>query len=210
MQFQIPQFIDVENKIVGPLSLRQFLYLAGAGAISFMLFFVLQMWLWFLVTVFLTIIALALALIKYNGQPLPKILWLALGFLWKPRLYLWQREIEEKIVKIPQMPKFSSLPKTPQRISMPYSPINQPTPTLKEKWDSTESVISKREKLKTFFSEMPNVKKLWQDLLTTKNPVPQREKTAKTPFWGKKPTERFQVFRKITGEKDIARRIDYR
>lgn len=184
MNFQVPQFIDVENKIVGPLSLRQFLYLAGAGAISFMLFFVLQMWLWFLITVFLTVVALALALIKYNGQPLPKILWLALGFLWKPRLYLWQREIEEKIIKIPQMPKF-------------------PRP-------STESVISKRENLKTFFSEMPNVKKLWQDLLTTKNPVPQREKTGRTPFWGKKPTERFQVFRKLTGEKDVARRIDYR
>ena len=39
MQFQVPQFIDVENKIIGPLSLRQFLYLAGAGLISFMLFF---------------------------------------------------------------------------------------------------------------------------------------------------------------------------
>ncbi|MEE8131703.1 MAG: PrgI family protein [Candidatus Paceibacterota bacterium] len=181
MQFQIPQFIDIENKIVGPLTLRQFLYLAGAGLISFMLFFILQMWLWFLITVFLAVIALALALIKYNGQPLPKIVWLAMGFLWRPRLYLWQREIEEKVIEIPQLPK---LP--------------------------TEAVIPKRERLKKLVSEMPSVKKLWQDLLTTKNPVPKREKTIRTPFWGKKPKEKFQLFRKITGEKEIAKRVDYR
>ncbi|HDH31294.1 MAG TPA: PrgI family protein [Candidatus Wolfebacteria bacterium] len=176
MQFQVPQFIDVENKIIGPLSLRQFLYLAGAGLISFMLFFIIQMWLWFLISVFLTIIALALALIKYNGKPLPEILWLAMGFIWRPRLYLWQREVEEKFIEIP----------------------------------TTEAVISKREKLEKFFSETPNIKKLWQNLLTTKNPVPKREKTIRTPFWGKKPKEKFQLFRKITGEKEIAKRVDYR
>lgn len=179
MQFQIPQFIDVENKIVGPLTLRQFLYLAAAGLLSFMLFFALQMWLWFLITVFLAVIALALAFIKYNGQPLPKILWLALGFTWRPRLYLWQREVIEREIKIPHLP-------------------------------AAETVISKRERLKKFFSEAPNVKKLWQKMLTTKNPVPQREKAGKTPYWGRMPKEKFQLFRKLTGEREIARRVDYR
>lgn len=176
MNFQVPQFIDIENKIVGPLTLRQFLYLAGAGLISFMLFFVFPMGLWLLITVFLGVIALALAFIKYNSQPLPKILWLALGFTWKPRLYLWQRELTQKEIKIPQM----------------------------------ESAISQRERLKKFVSEMPSVKKLWQELLTTKNPVPQREKAVRTPFWGKQPKEKFQLFRKLTGEKEMARRVDYR
>jgi hypothetical protein len=31
MRFQVPQFTDVEDKIVGPLTLKQFVYLAGAG-----------------------------------------------------------------------------------------------------------------------------------------------------------------------------------
>lgn len=171
MNFQVPQFIDVENKIVGPLTLRQFLYLAGAGLLSFMFFFVFPMWLWLLTTVFLGVIALALAFIKYNSQPLPKILWLALGFAWKPRLYLWQREVIQKEIKIPRV----------------------------------ESVISQRERLKKFVSEMPSVKKLWQDMLTTKNPVPQRERVI-----GKTPKERFQLFRKLTGEKELAKRVDYR
>ena len=90
MQFQIPQFIEVENKIVGPLTLRQFLYLAGAGAFSFIFYFVLEIWLWLLITAIMGAIAISLAFIKYNGQPLPRIAWMAFSFFWKPKFYLWQ------------------------------------------------------------------------------------------------------------------------
>ncbi|MDP3015148.1 MAG: PrgI family protein [bacterium] len=163
MQFQTPQFIDVENKIVGPLSLRQFFYLAAAGAFSFIFYFVLQTWLWFMLTAILGAIAVSLAFIKYNGQPLPRIIFAAFVFFWKPKLYLWQRVAEEKTV----------------------------------------SIEIRRKNLQDFF----NVKKLWQDLMTTKNPIPKREKTL---YWGKKSKEKFQMFRKLTGEKEIARRVDYR
>ena len=174
-QFQIPQFIEVENKIVGPLTLRQFLYLAGAGAFGFIFYFFLATWLWLLITAILGAIAIALAFIKYNGQPLPKIAWVAFGFLWKPRVYLWQRKKEEKVVSIPEI-----------------------------------SVEEKRKSLGRFFSEMPNVKKLWQDLMTTKTPIPKREKGLRTAYWGKQPKEKYQIFRKLTGEKEMARRIDYK
>ncbi len=170
MQFQIPQFIEVESKIVGPLTLKQFLYLAGAGGLSFMFYLVSELWLWLLVTAILGAIAVSLAFIKYNGQPLPRIILAAFGFFWRPRFYLWQRVAEEKFI-----------------------PIEEERKTLRQ-----------------FFSEMPSVKKLWQDLMTTKTPIPKREKGLRTPYWGKQPKERFQMFRKITGEREIARRIDYR
>ena len=163
MQFQTPQFIDVENKIVGPLSLRQFLYLAAAGAFSFIFYFILATWLWFMLTAILGAMSISLAFIKYNGQPLPRIILAAFGFFWKPKLYLWQRVAEEKTV----------------------------------------SIEIRRKNLQDFF----NVKKLWQDLMTTKNPIPKREKTL---YWGKKSKEVFQAFRKLTGEKEITRRVDYR
>lgn len=166
MQFQTPQFIDVENKIVGPLTLRQFFYLAGAGAFSFIFYFILATWLWFMITAILGAIAVALAFIKYNGQPLPRIVFAAFGFFWRPKLYLWRRTAEEKTV----------------------------------------SIEMRRKNLGDFFS----VKKLWQDLTTTKNPIPKREKTLTSPYWGKKPKEKFQAFRKLTGEREVARRVDYR
>ena len=35
MHFQTPQFIEIEDKIFGPLTLKQFIYLAGAAGLSF-------------------------------------------------------------------------------------------------------------------------------------------------------------------------------
>lgn len=170
MQFQIPQFIEVEDKIVGPLTLKQFLYLAGAAAVSFILFFLLQFWLWLIITVIVGSIGVAFAFIKYNSQPLPKIFLQFFLYFWRPRLYLWQRELREKTFEV----------------GMPERP--------------TRGILS----------GMPSVKKLWQEMLTTKTPIPKREKKLGVPLAGKKAKEQFQLFRKISGEKEIARRIDYR
>lgn len=96
MQFQIPQFIETEDKIVGPLTLKQLLYLAGAGILSFVTYFIFTFWLWAIITVISAAIGISLAFVKYNGQPLVKVAVSALGFLWKPRLFLWKREIKDK------------------------------------------------------------------------------------------------------------------
>ncbi len=170
MQFQIPQFIEIEDKIVGPLTLRQFLYLAGAAAVSFVFFFLLQFWLWLMITVVLGSIGVAFAFIKYHSQPLPKIALQFFFYLWRPRLYLWQREKKEKTFEV-------KMPEAPSR---------------------------------GILEGMPSVRKLWQDMMTTKTPIPKREKSLKAPILGKSIKEKFQLFRKMTGEKEIARRIDYR
>ncbi len=168
MHFQIPQFIEIENKIVGPLTLKQLLYLGVAAAISFALHFALAFWLWIMITAILVSISLALAFVKYNGQPLPKIAVHAFGFFWRPKFYLWQKTVK------------------------------------------SQQFEAKRETLKDFFAGAPSVKKLWQDLMTTKNPIPKREKEIAFNYSGKNSKEKFQVFRKLTGEKEAARRIDYR
>ena len=173
MQFQIPQFIEVENKIVGPLTLKQFLYLAAAGGLSFLFFFIFSMWLWLFITMIMAVVAFAFAFIKYNGQSLVKIVFNAFGFFWKPRLYLWQREIEEKIIEVPDF-----------------------------------SVETKRKNLREYFSGMPSVKRLLVDLMTSKNPIPKREKGLS--HWGITAKERLSAFRKLTGEKEITKRVDYR
>lgn len=173
MQFQIPQFIEVEAKIVGPLTLKQFMYLAGAGGVSFAAFFIFQAWLWILITMFVAVIGIALAFIRYNGQPLPKIILYAFGFFWKPRLYIWQRMPEMKALEIPEY-----------------------------------NIEEKRKSLKEYFTQMPSVKKLWTDLMTSKGPITKREKGV--PSLVKPSKEKIAVFRKITGEKEIAHRVDFK
>ncbi len=99
MQFQVPQFIETEDKIVGPLSLRQFLYLVGAAGLSVILFFTVQLWLWAIISIPIAALGIGIAFIKINGQPLPKLLISALSYFWRPTTYVWQ----------PHQPK---LPKT--------------------------------------------------------------------------------------------------
>jgi len=91
MQFQVPQFIEIEDKIFGPFSLRQFLYVVGAGGFSFILFFALEVWLWILTTFALLLIAAAFAFIRYNGRSFAVLLGALFKYLWLPRFYLWQR-----------------------------------------------------------------------------------------------------------------------
>ncbi len=164
MQFQVPQFIETEDKIIGPLTLKQFLYLAAAGGISFACFFFLKTWLWLIITLLVGVGGAALAFININGRPLPKILIAALGFYWKPRLFLWQR--------------------------------TEKAPTLAE--DEVE--IQEEPK-----SLLGNLK---QQITTSRAPIPKREKISQKPILGGE--GRFETLRKITGEKEKARRVDYR
>jgi hypothetical protein len=175
MQFQIPQFIETESKIVGPLSLKQFFFIAAGGGIIFILFFFLATWLWIIMAFLIGSASVALAFIKYNGRPLYQVAWTAVGFFWKPRMYLWQRQPKERDIVLPSV-----------------------------------SAETERKNLEKFFSGVPSVKKLWHDLMTTKQPIPKREKEIKPAGQEKKPKEKLELFRKITGEKEVARRVDYR
>lgn len=97
MQFQVPQFIETEDKIVGPLTLKQFLYVAAAAVVAFLLFFILELWLWIIFAAIFGLIASLFAFVKINGRPLEKIFFNAFEYYWKPRLYLWRRKrIEAK------------------------------------------------------------------------------------------------------------------
>ena len=82
MQFQVPQFIETEDKIIGPFSLRQFLYVGIAGAFSMMLYFTVNTWLWAFLSVFLVGLSIAFATIKMNGRQLPLLLFSPLSFLF--------------------------------------------------------------------------------------------------------------------------------
>lgn len=92
MQFQVPQFIETEDKIVGPLTLRQFMYIGAAGLVSIILYFTVVSWLWLFLTIILLGIAVGIAFIKIGGRPLGDVALSAFGFYWKPQTYIWKSE----------------------------------------------------------------------------------------------------------------------
>lgn len=99
MRFQVPQFIEIEDKIFGPLTLKQFIYLAGGGGISFVIYSIIP---YFIVAVFFIIpvmlFSVALAFYKINGKPFIFIVESAFKYTLSNKLYLWQKR-EKKITK---------------------------------------------------------------------------------------------------------------
>lgn len=99
MKFQVPQFIDIEDKIFGPLTLKQFIYLAGGGGISFVIYSIipyLYVAIFFIMPVM--IFSVALAFYKVNGKPFIFIVESAVKYSLGNKLYLWQKR-EKPIVK---------------------------------------------------------------------------------------------------------------
>ncbi len=90
MQYQVPQFIDTEDKVVGPFSLRQFAYVGAAALVSGIAYFLLQTWLFVIIFIILVGGALALSFVKINGRPLIKVATSAFNFYWKPQVYIWK------------------------------------------------------------------------------------------------------------------------
>ncbi len=91
MRFQVPQFTEVEDKIFGPLTLKQFIYLAGGGGISFLFYVIFPLWLTVILASPIVIFVLALAFYKVNDQPFIKMVENALYYNSSTKLYLWKK-----------------------------------------------------------------------------------------------------------------------
>jgi len=96
MKFQIPQFIDVEDKIFGPLTLKQFIYVAGGASAVVICVLVFGTVLGILISAPIAILAAALAFYKINNRPFIYALESALKYFTKDKLYIWKKSEEPK------------------------------------------------------------------------------------------------------------------
>ena len=95
-QFQVPQFITIEDKVIGPFTVKQFLYVvAGVGIIGFTFYF-FKMFVVIPVAVIAGSLTAALAFLKVNEQPFPTIVKNALFYVVRPRLYVWRQQAPQK------------------------------------------------------------------------------------------------------------------
>ena len=91
MQFVVPQFIEVESKIIGPISARQFILLIISLG-SMYVWFKLLPPLLFIPAIMLTgVVGGALAFGKVNGQMMHYFLLNLIQTLRRPRLKVWKR-----------------------------------------------------------------------------------------------------------------------
>ncbi len=96
MQFQTPQFIDVEDKIFGPLTFKQFLYLAGGAGISFVLYRALPFFFAALLIIPIGGLSVALAFLRINERPFITVLEAAFNYSLNSKLYIWKQDWKKK------------------------------------------------------------------------------------------------------------------
>lgn len=90
-QFTVPQFIDVEDKIFGPVTVRQFLILLVAGLIVFVVFKIADTTLFIITAFAIGVFALVLAFVKINGQSFHYFLLNVVQTIRRPKLRIWDK-----------------------------------------------------------------------------------------------------------------------
>lgn len=99
MRFQVPQFIEVEDKIFGPLTFKQFIYLGGGAGICAVLFLLTPKFIAFIISVPVALFAAALAFYKVNDKPFINVAEAFFKYAAGSKLYIWKKEERKAIPK---------------------------------------------------------------------------------------------------------------
>ncbi len=95
-QFVVPQFIDAEDKIFGPITARQFIILMIALLLDFALFKLLSFVAFLLTGIPVIILAGILAFTRINGQAFHYFVLNLIQTFKRPRLRIWNKVYTDK------------------------------------------------------------------------------------------------------------------
>ena len=113
MQFKVPQFIDIEDKLFGPFSFKQFAYLIGGGGLIFVIYKLLPLWIGIFLIIPVGGLTAALVFWRINNQPFIYYLQASISYFSKSKLYLWKQRVAKAEIKKEEerLPNASIIPK---------------------------------------------------------------------------------------------------
>ena len=91
MMTSIPQFIDVEDKVAGPLTWKQLGWMIAMGVTLFLLYTFVPGMFFYLLAVPVVLLFVALAFFRPNGMAFPQFLFYSVTFLFRPKISVWER-----------------------------------------------------------------------------------------------------------------------
>jgi len=100
MKFQVPQFIETETKLIGPFTLKQFLWLASGGAILFLMFLTMNRFVFIVVAIPIGGLFAALAFLRVNETPLFNYVVYGITYFFNPKQYVFKKEEEKELEEI--------------------------------------------------------------------------------------------------------------
>jgi hypothetical protein len=115
MQFKVPQFIDVEDKLFGPFTFHQFAYLAGGAGLIFVIYKLLGLWVGIFLIIPIAILTFLLVFYKINGKPFIFYLEAGTSYAISSKLYIWKQRLakpEKKEKEEEPLPLTSIIPMT--------------------------------------------------------------------------------------------------
>lgn len=101
MQFLVPQFIDTEDKIFGPISTRQFVVILIGFTFIYIAYKLSTLWLFMIELVVILGLTIVFAFVKINGQQFQYFILNLVQTLRKPRLKIWLKAVSDSQI----MPK---------------------------------------------------------------------------------------------------------
>lgn len=100
-QFVVPQFLDVEAKIIGPITARQFLIMLGVLLVEFIIYRVfLNIFIVLALGVPILGVGLLFSFAKVNGQPFHFIVLNFIQTFRKPHLRIWDKTLSDADVRV--------------------------------------------------------------------------------------------------------------
>jgi len=112
MMSSVPQFIDVEDKIVGPLTWKQLLWMIGMGAVLLTLFSYVDTTLFVILAIPIVLLFVAFAFYRPNGFSLTSFVFYAILFLFRPKIAVWKKSPNQEQQKEPAKIKPESIAPT--------------------------------------------------------------------------------------------------
>ncbi|MBI5733395.1 MAG: PrgI family protein [Candidatus Kerfeldbacteria bacterium] len=96
----MPQFIDVEDKIFGPITTRQFIILLVAAFFIFLEFKLFDFTSFVLLGVLTATVAMILAFFKVNGMPVHYFLLNFIQSFKRAKVRIWRKEVSEAELRL--------------------------------------------------------------------------------------------------------------
>lgn len=92
MLFNVPQYTDVQDKVAGPLTVKQLGWLFGMGGVLIFLHSIVDEVTFWIGAIPVVAFFALFAFYKPNGQPLITYVLYGITFIFRPKVYTWRRE----------------------------------------------------------------------------------------------------------------------
>jgi hypothetical protein len=96
MRFKVPQFIDIEDKIFGPLTFKQFMYLAGGAGLIYVSYRLTPLYVALPLIIGIGTLSFSLTFVKINNKPFIYVMEAYIKYILDSKTFIWRKVAKKK------------------------------------------------------------------------------------------------------------------